>query len=350
MMAELREADFKKAIQSGTLEGAYLLYGEEKYTMLQSVRKLVQKVSSAGYADFNLQRFDGTDVTAEEVAVAAEALPLFADRKWVTVSDWNMDAASAEELKKITEMIDDLPDTTVLILYLPTIELGKRLSAKWKQLFSLKNLNAVEFRRKTPRELEKYLITFAEKRNCVLSRDLASLLVARCGTDLETLSHEISKLCAFAGCGEIRREQIDAVVIQNREEQAFALSKAIIGGRYEHAYEIMDALLAQSEEPVAIVALLSSSYLNLYRVKCMVQSGAPVMDLAADFDYKGKEFLLRNAEQDCGRFSSAMLRKSLDLLLEADLALKGGAGSSRESMKRVILDELVAKLLLAAQG
>ena len=237
MMAELREADFKKAIQAGTLTGAYLLYGEEKYTMLQSVRKLVQKISSAGYADFNIQRFDGADVTAEEVAVAAEALPFFAEQKWVTVSDWNMDTVSAEELKKIIEMIEDLPETTVLILYLPTIELGRRLSAKWKQLFSLKKLTAVEFRRKTNRELEKYLITFAEKQGCILSRDLASLLLTRCGTDLETLSHEIGKLCAFAGTGEITREQIDIVVIQNREEQAFALSKAIVGGQYEQAYE-----------------------------------------------------------------------------------------------------------------
>ena len=40
-----------------------------------------------------------------------------------------------------------------------------------------------------------------------------------------------------------------------------------------------------------------------------------------------------------------MLRESLHLLLEADLALKGSRLDAR-----ILLDELIAKLLLAAHG
>lgn len=350
-MAEMREADFKKAIEQGALSGTYLLYGAEKYTMLQSVEKVVRKFMAAGFSDFNLQRFDGNDVDADAVEAALDALPFLAEQKCVTLSDLNADGLSANELEQYCNMIRNLPESSIFIIYLPVIELGKRLSAKWKQLFSIpgNHLTTVEYKRKSNADLEKYLIMFAEKRGCTLSRDLAKRILFLCGTDLQNLSHEIGKLCGYAKSGTITREQVDAVVTNNVEMQVFALSDAIIAGEYEKAYHIVDNLLGQNEEPVMIVAMLSSAYVNLYRVKCMLQSGKSVMDLTSAFEYKGKEFMLRHAEQDSSRFSLAVLRESLDLLLEADLALKGGAGSSRDEMKRVVLEELIAKLLLAAQ-
>ena len=351
-MPELKDTAFKKEIEKGALTGAYLLYGDEKYTMLQSVQKVIQKVTNTGFADFNLHRFDAADTSADQIAEAVESLPFFAEQKVVILRDLNVDSLAADELEAYQNMIRDLPESTVLIIYLPAIMLEKkRLSTKWKNFFSTdaKKLTLVEFARKTNSDLEKYLVTYAEKRGCELSRDLAKRILQLCGTDLQTLSHEISKVCGFAGGGVITREQIDTAVTVNSESQVFDLSKAIIGGNYERAYKIIDDLMAQNEEPIAIVAMLSSAYLNLYRVKTMLRSGRDPMELSTAFDYKNKAFLISNAEQDSSRFSTAMLRESLDLLLEADLNLKGGAGSSRNEMKRVVLDELVAKLLLAAQ-
>ena len=56
-------------------------------------------------------------------------------------------------------------------------------------------------------------------------------------------------------------------------------------------------------------------------------------------------FRLRNAQQNVRGLPQQVLHQSVHLLLEADLALK----SSRLD-GRILLEELVAKLLLAAQG
>ena len=53
---------------------------------------------------------------------------------------------------------------------------------------------------------------------------------------------------------------------------------------------------------------------------------------------------MRNAQKNVRGISQGVLRQSLHLLLEADLALKGSRLEAR-----IILDELIAKLLLAAQ-
>ena len=55
-----------------------------------------------------------------------------AERKCVTVSDLNVEAMNTAELDKLYELLDTIPETTVLILYLPTLEIDPKKSAKWR--------------------------------------------------------------------------------------------------------------------------------------------------------------------------------------------------------------------------
>ena len=66
--------------------------------------------------------------------------------------------------------------------------------------------------------------------------------------------------------------------------------------------------------------------------------------MSKDFDYRGRDFLIRNAERDCKRASISQLRKSLFLLAQADLALKSG-----RSGPRTVLEELIGKMMLLAR-
>ena len=100
------------------------------------------------------------------------------------------------------------------------------------------------------------------------------------------------------------------------ETTVFVLSKALVAGRYDQAYRQLDLLLYQKEEPVMILAVLSSAYVDLYRVKVALESGVAPFQLSQSFPYKGKEFRLRNAERDVRNMSMEQLRQSLRLILE----------------------------------
>ena len=54
---------------------------------------------------------------------AVVAMPSAAERKCVTVSDLNVEYMNTAELDKLYELPDTIPETTVLILYLPTLEI-----------------------------------------------------------------------------------------------------------------------------------------------------------------------------------------------------------------------------------
>lgn len=128
------------------------------------------------------------------------------------------------------------------------------------------------------------------------------------------------------------------------EASVFDLSKALLQGSYTKAYQIIHRLFVMREEPVAILAVLSNAYADLYRAKVARAAGEQAESLTAVFAYRGKEFRLRNAARDSASIPLPVLRESLETLAAADRMLK----SSRTD-KRVMLEQTAAKLILLSR-
>lgn len=93
------------------------------------------------YSDFNFQAFDGGKASIDEIADAAQALPLFAERKCVLVKDLNVEALNAGELAKLYQLLEELSETTVLIISQSTLEIDAKRSAKWKKFIAAAEKN-----------------------------------------------------------------------------------------------------------------------------------------------------------------------------------------------------------------
>jgi DNA polymerase-3 subunit delta len=345
-MPEITEAEFKKQIEKSDFSNLYVLYGEEKYLVVKYAQKMIAKAAGNAFSDFNLQHFDDS-ASIDEIAGAVEALPFMAERKCVSVSDLNVESLRAQETAKLEELIANIPETTVLIFYLPTVVIDYKKDKKWKKFLTSINQTGctVQLKKRSNPDLEKLLCSGATKRGCVLPRTGASRMISYCGNDMQTLLNELEKLCAFVKEGEITMQLIDQMVVRNLETKVYDLSKAIIAGEYDKAYGVLDLLFYQNEEPVSVLAVLSSAYVDIYRVRTSVQSGRGVMEPAKYFDYARKEFRLTNAERDSKKLTSSMLRQSLQVLLKADTALKSARGD-----RRIVMEKLIAQLLLIAEG
>ena len=165
------------------------------------------------------------------------------------------------------------------------------------------------------------------------------------GNDLNALTNEMTKLCAFAGGGEITAEQVEKTITKNMETTVFLLSNALVRGDYSKAYALLDLLMAQREEPYTILAVLSSAYIDMYRVRAAIESGKTSMAPTEYGDYRGRDFRLKYAERDVRDLSIEMLRECLSLLLNCDLSIKLSGG---ENMDRIALEKLFTQLLYVA--
>lgn len=350
-MPELTETELKKRLSTGEVGSLYLLMGEEKYLVKRAARRLIRKAAGEGFQEFNCQEMEG-GVPIDALADAVEVLPLFAQRKCVAVSDLNIEERTADELKKLYELLDDLPASTTLVLWYPTLDFDGKKSAKWKKLVQacMEKGAVLSFDRRTAPELIKMLLREAEKAGCTLSRRDAERILDYAGQDVTRLLGEMEKLCAFAlgsaregKVPEITAQSIEDLVPKSTETTAFLMANALTSGNYERAYGLLDALFYQNEEPIKILGALSASYVDMYRTRTAVESGKPAQGAAEYADYKRKEFRLRNAERSARSVPTEALRDNLYLLLEADLALKGSRMDGR-----TVLEELIAKLLLVS--
>ena len=348
-MPTMDETSLRRRMAAGELSGLFVVAGEEKYMVGRLARQLIKRAAGDAFPEFNNQAFTDTS-SLDSVGDAAQALPFFAQRKCVSVADFDVETKTSQELDKLYELWELCPETTTLVFWYPTLEFDGKRSSKWKKfLKQAEERGAVVLcGRRSQTELLRFLAREAEKAGCVLDRAAGLKLLDYAGQDLTSLQNEVEKLCAYAlgqGAPAITGDMVEELVAKSTETTVFLLAKALVSGQYETAYNLLDTLFYQREDPIAIVGALAASYLDMVRVRAALESGHSYSDAAQYADYKGRDFRLRNAQQNVRGLPQQVLHQSVHLLLEADLALK----SSRLD-GRIRLEELVAKLLLAAQG
>lgn len=334
----MTETQLKETIKQGSAS-LYVFYGAEGYLVEQYARMVARETVEEGFDAFNLQRFDGQEVSAAELEDAVEALPLMTDRKCVLVRDLDPCSGDTDRLLRLMESV---PDSCVLVFWQMTVQPDSRKNG-WKSFLKIAGDQgvAMKFDRKDPSDAAKMLVGGAKRRGCRLDVGDALYLVEQVGNDLNLLIGELDKLCALAGeGGEITKRMIDAACPKNLEAKVFDLSKAILYRRRQEAFDLLYQLRVQREEPIAVLGVLSGAFSDLYRGKVASASGMPAEVLARAFkSYKGKEWKLKNAVRDSARLSVDTLRRCLDILAETDTTLKLRSGD-----EWVLLEQTVARL------
>lgn len=345
-MPIIGESELKKQITQQNFAPLYVIYGAEKFLLKKAAMSLIKKAGEVNVPEFNFNEF-GANTEVDKIADAVQALPLMSARKCVVVSDFNPDEKNAADLKKLNELLSDLSESTTLIFYFPTADAGTKPSAKWRNFLKLSAQKGMvtEFAKKDFGELTRRVIKETEKKGCSISRRNAEMLVEYSGNELLPLMNEIDKLFAYANGAEITSEMIELLTPKNTETTVFMLADSLAIGNYEKSYILMKSLIESGEEPVAVLAALSSAYVDMIRVKAATQSGLSASEPAKYGDYKGREFRLRKAERSAKSLTLENLRDILGILLETDIALKSSKISAQ-----VLLDSLIAKLLLCTKG
>lgn len=342
-MAAITESDFKKILSGGDFGTLYYICGTEKMLVSHYTNKLVEKVAGKNPSDFNFHTFTN-DFDVDELAISLQVIPFVSEYNVVVIKDLDFADFSTADGDRIIDLISSVSGDSIVIITYPT-RLDSKANAKDKKLKELakKKGSVLELNKLTGQALQKKLISWASKRNIVLSPQVANTIIEYSGTELTALKNELEKLCSYVGeGGEITHEHVNLLVTKNLESSVFDLSKAVIYHDSTTAFKVLDRLFYQREEPLSILAVLSSAYVDMYRARIAVKCGSRSADLAKWFNYKS-EYRLKRAESDSKKTSTAVLRKSIDAIVKTDIALKSTRGDSRTQ-----LELLIVKLLMIA--
>ena len=344
-MAKLDEQGLKAQIKSGEYSNAYLIYGDESYLKNHYVSQIRKKLINPAFEAFNLHIYDGKDIKLDDALKDAQILPMMDEYNLVIVKDYPV-TRSKNDIKLIEEYLEDLNENAVFIMLFDAYEPDEK-SAAFKNLVKLfdKYGACVNIQKRSENDVAKLLVSGAKKRGSSIDMNNARYLISVSGNDLKVLLNELDKLALFAKDGEITKAIIDDMATKCLQARIFDVSKAIVAGNPDAAYNALGVLFEQKTEAVVINGAIAGAYIDMYRVKCAKSAGFSYDKVVADYGYRGREFAVKNASRNCENLSEEQLRLSIDEIIKTDLKLKSTGIDSR-----LAVEELIAKLILIARG
>lgn len=339
----LDEKQLNGVVRSGNISGLFFLYGKELFLSKMYGTRLVNKTLGNDFLDMNYTALQGNP-DAAKLAELVDGLPVFADKKVVSISDFDPEKSDTDTVKKYIEIFKNIPPETVLVIYAASVELDDS-KAKTKKIIAAaeKSGTVCKFEPLSMRQISEKIMQKVTKAKRVISSQNADYIAQMVMCDLTSASNETSKLISYIGEGEeITREFIDKLVTKQTAVKVFDLATAIVAGRKQNALDILDDLFSLRTEPVIILSALSTSYVDFYRAKITKKAGLNPTAAVNDFAYpRNRAWAVEKAYNSVRNISTAYLRSALAILNSADIKLKSSAVSNR-----IILEEAIVKLMV----
>ena len=338
-MPELNYSKLKKNISENKLDNLYFLQGEE-YLIEYFEQMLKKQILGDRYSDFDILLLSNDNINLDKLSLALETFPVMSQKKCVIIRNLPLAAWSNEDIEKFSEIISNIPDFSCLIV--SQYENLSKVKNYLKIKKTIEKSGSFANFLKSDIPIEKQFILWANKEfGKVLSPENAEYIKKACPAhNITALKNELKKICEFEQSKTITKESLEIIVSSKLKTNIFSLPKALFEKDAKKTFETLDNLINQKEEPTAILAILAGEYIDLYRAKCFLNAGKNVLDLANIYDYKGKEFRLKNAEKRCKNMSISEIKTALDYILKADIKLK-----TTSIDPKLIISELITKLL-----
>lgn len=339
--------ELKAAVKCGSFSNLYYFYGKDIASVEAANKLIINKAIKKGDEVYNLHSFDGKNFDINEFSDACEALPMFAEYVCCTVCDLNAEELKADDLNWLIKFISDLPETTILIFYYTSFDVtdGKKYpTAKNKKIIDTiaKKGKVCNFELKTVDTLVKEIVAKATKSGSSISKEAATQLVQLCACDSLIVYNELDKLLAYCGNNEITLKAVNDLCPRQIETKTYDLANAIVRKDRYKAMSLLNDLILEKIEPIAILYAVSSNMLDLYRAKVATANRKTASDIVEDFNYKKNvAFRVNYALRDVRYFSVNDLRKCMKILTETDIAMK-----SSKTDKSVLLEKAILKMLL----
>ena len=343
MAKALTREDLRNQLRRREIAPVYVLFGAETY-----LRDLAGKtIADLCFSEGDLREFNETEFSLSsgdnlrEALAAACQLPMMAARRVVRITGIRVGASSArdtlkEEHEKALEAYLSRPsETSVVVFVADELNGVRRITRLLKE-----HAVAVEFATLNENELIQWARTKVNERGSDIDeRDLREL-VALVGSDVCSLTNEIEKLSTAAlPDKQITAELIGSLVANTRELTNFELTDHLIAGRKAKAMEVLEKILDDGAEPLALLGLIAYNFRRLLMAKEMMQRGVDRREVAnvVKLRFNDQEQFLAAARRSDAR----KLTRILEQLAETDIAIKTSVGGSGPQGSRMQIEALV---------
>jgi DNA polymerase III subunit delta len=160
-------------------------------------------------------------------------------------------------------------------------------------------------------------------------------LIDTVGQDLRELAGAVAKLhVAVPPPAVLTAGHVAEYLTQTADRGPFEMTDAVFAAEVATALDRLDALLDQGEDPIGLLGFLARQLRLLLRVAD--HPDLPKAQLAELIGGGVRDWQVERARRQLRRFHPEDLRRSLDLIAQADAEIRNGSPSSRLLLELVI--------------
>lgn len=303
------------------IHSVYYFYSTELYLVDKAAKMLLTALSEEDSEPPTV--LAGPAPSVEEIVLAAGTISFFGNKRIVEMPLVQPSAFSEKDFKEFCQVLESTENAIFVLT--STFEDTKAMGTKHAKTLiqAIEKIGiAMEIAPLGSSELVQFVMDTAKELDTSIDKNVAQTLLDRCGTDLFLLKEEIQKLAAASGYTTITGHLVSDMAVRNIEADVFEMVRMVQSGKQLQAFERLQQLLFQQNDPIAIAGALSSSYIDMYRVKCGKKVGRNYTQVHKDFAYKGSDWRLKKASQTASTLKIEQLEEILRILLELDTNLK----------------------------
>ena len=310
----------------------YALTGDDEGMILFALEKFYALIP-ADLREYCVQKFEGNDISQDDVIALLSYPSMFGDRRLVIVEDFNK-KLTLDETEKWLDYADNTIEGNILILVnCPTI---KNALNQYVVDVDCNKLGLIDY--------VNYIQTLFNFYKVKYDKSALSEIVNRCNKDFGKINNEINKLMLYAGSEiEINREVIDYVVATDTETQVFEFIYAIQDGKYDNAMGIIGVLLSRGDKPSMILATITLTFKRMFAI--MTNDGDEDFLCERLGMKKGALFMTKKKIDEAKRRVSGFLTKLKDAvyyLYQLEYDFKSGK-ISQENALDLAITHLIGK-------
>ncbi len=303
-------------------------YGEDTYRLRQKINALKEKFISASLGDTNLAVLDGERLTYDELVRQVLAMPFLSKTRLVIVENL-LNKAKKEILEKIPQVLDKVPNSTVLAL----VQEGMpdRRTSLFKKLIKEKT---EEFRLFDDAQLRRWITREIENRKSKFEPEAINKLIEFVGNDLWRMKNELDKLSAYSK--NITASDVELLVTSQIKSDIFAMIDSISKKNVKNATREFYKLINNGQNELYILTMIVYQYRNLLIIRDLMERTKISNSFALAKKTGLHPFVVKKSLDICRHYSLSDLKEIYLSLQDYDFKIKTGKIEPRTALELLI--------------
>ena len=307
----------------------YLLYGLENFFIDKEIKNII---NDGKFDDISISRYDLENDLLNSIIDDANTISLFDSNKLIIVDNAFIFSRTTKKIDNI-ELIEEYlsnpnPNTTIIFIdRLENIDSVKKIVKAIKSKGIIKEFNPLKNINNSVKEM------FGDYK---IDNGTLDYFINRVGSNLKIISSEIDKLKLYKLDDKIiTKEDINNISTENINVDIFKFVDDIINKNKKDAIKSYRELLKINEEPIKIIAILSSKFRLMYQACTLTKKGLTedkISEILGIHKYPVHLAIIAGY-----KYNQELILKYLNDLADLDIGIKTGTKDKELALELFIL-------------